>query len=188
MVCICCLLLKYRQFSRIFLENFKNSILTIFVPLTIIENICFYPTLINFILFRQMAYQLIWVANTCTRLRCTVSEMDSWKTKTAAPWSLPCVISVWPGHWRSEGSYWSLSGVMVPIISQINTLNVCVPMPTHCTIIRFRFQARWIDGVRCGLFSNHTPLGQTTFVWDEYLYSVLEKVVRVTISVTVCVV
>ena len=34
-----------------------------FVPLTIIENICFYPTLINFILFRQMAYQLIWVAN-----------------------------------------------------------------------------------------------------------------------------
>ena len=31
--------------------------------LTRIENICFYPTSINFILFRQMAYQLIWVAN-----------------------------------------------------------------------------------------------------------------------------
>ena len=26
----------------------------------------------------------------------------------------------------------------------------------------FRFHARWIDGVECGLFSNHAPLGQTT--------------------------
>ena len=38
----------------------------------------------------------------------------------------------------------------------------CVPMPTHCTITRFRFHARRIDGVECGLFSNHAPLGQTT--------------------------
>ena len=37
-----------------------------------------------------------------------------------------------------------------------------VPMPTHCTITRFGFRARRIDGVECGLFSNHTPLGQTT--------------------------
>ena len=39
---------------------------------------------------------------------------------------------------------------------------VCVPMPTHCTITRFWFHARWIDGVKCGLFSNHAPLRQTT--------------------------
>ena len=39
---------------------------------------------------------------------------------------------------------------------------VCVPMPTHCTITCFRFHTRWIDGVKCGLFSNHAPLGQTT--------------------------
>ena len=64
MLCICSLFLKYRKLSRIFLENFKNLILTIFVPVTVIENICFYPILINFILFHQMAYQLIWVANT----------------------------------------------------------------------------------------------------------------------------
>ena len=32
-------------------------------------------------------------------------------------------------------------------------------------------------------------LGRPYYVWDEYLYSVLEKVeVRVTVSVTVCVV
>ena len=43
-------------------------------------------------------------------------------------------------------------------------VDVCmyVPMPTHCTITRFGFHARWIDGVECGLFSNHAPLGQTT--------------------------
>ena len=63
MLCICSLFHKCRKLSRIFLENFKNSILTVFVPLTTIENICFYSTLINFILFRQMSYQLIWVAN-----------------------------------------------------------------------------------------------------------------------------
>ena len=58
-------------------------------------------------------------------------------------------------------------------------------MPTHCTITCFEFHARWIDGAKCGLFSNHAP----HYVWDEYLYSVLEKVeVRVTVSVTVCVV
>ena len=39
---------------------------------------------------------------------------------------------------------------------------VCVSMPTHCTITCFGFHARWIDGVKCGLFSNHAPLGQTT--------------------------
>ena len=63
MVGICSFFLKCRKSSRIFLENFKNSILTIFVPLNIIENIWFYTTLINFTLFRQMAYQLSWVAN-----------------------------------------------------------------------------------------------------------------------------
>ena len=70
---------------------------------------------------------------------------------------------------------------------QYSNFAMCVPMPTHCTITCFGFHARWIDGVECGLFSNHAPLGQT--LWDEYLYSVREKAeVRVTVSVTVCVV
>ena len=65
---------------------------------------------------------------------------------------------------------------------------VCVPMPTHCTITCFGFHARRINGVKCDLFSNHAPLGQTTLCLGEYLYRVLEKVeVRVTVSVTVCV-
>ena len=65
-----------------------------------------------------------------------------------------------------------------------------VPMPTHCTIMRFGFHARWIDGVKCGLFlESRTAWGRPHYVWDEYLYSVLEKVeVRVTVSITVCVV
>ena len=57
--------------------------------------------------------------------------------------------------------------------------------------MRFGFHARWIDGVKCGLFSNHAPLGRPHYMWDEYLYSELEKVeVKVTVSapVTVCVV
>ena len=37
-----------------------------------------------------------------------------------------------------------------------------VPMPTHCTIMRFGFHARQIDGVECGIFFNHALLGQTT--------------------------
>ena len=39
---------------------------------------------------------------------------------------------------------------------------VCVLMPTHCTITCFGFHARQIDGIECGLFSNHALLGQTT--------------------------
>ena len=46
----------------------------------------------------------------------------------------------------------------IPVLNKY----VCVPMSTHCTITCFRFHARWIDGVKCGLFSNHAPLGQTT--------------------------
>ena len=40
MRCLCSLFLKYRKLHRIFLENYKTSILTIFVPLTIIEIFC----------------------------------------------------------------------------------------------------------------------------------------------------
>ena len=57
-------------------------------------------------------------------------------------------------------------------ISNFVTSNVCVcvcvcvcvfvPMPTHCTITRFEFHARRIDGVKCGIFSNHVPFVQTT--------------------------
>ena len=39
---------------------------------------------------------------------------------------------------------------------------VCVLMPTHCTIKHFGIRTKRIDGVECGLFSNHAPLGQTT--------------------------
>ena len=45
---------------------------------------------------------------------------------------------------------------------EIDTDILFVPMPTHCTIRGFRFSARRIDGVECGLFANHAPLGQTT--------------------------
>ena len=39
---------------------------------------------------------------------------------------------------------------------------VCVFQSTHCTITCFGFRTRRIDGVECGLFSIHAPLGQTT--------------------------
>ena len=51
---------------------------------------------------------------------------------------------------------------------------VCVPMLTHCTITCFGFCTGQIDGIECGLFSNHTPLGQIE--------------VKVTVCVAVCVV
>ena len=57
-------------------------------------------------------------------------------------------------------------------------------MPTHCTIMRFGFLA-----LSMVYFQITHRLGRPHYVWDEYLYSVLEKVeVRVTVSVTVCVV
>ena len=68
-------------------------------------------------------------------------------------------------------------------------MSECVAMPTHCTIKRIGLRERRIDGVKCGLFSNHAPLGQTTLRVGRYLYSVLEKAeVRMTVSVTVCLV
>ena len=67
-------------------------------------------------------------------------------------------------------------------------VRVCFPMPIHCTITCFRFRARQIDGVECGLFQFMHCLGRSYYMWDEYLYSVLEEVeVRMTVSVTVCV-
>ena len=42
-------------------------------------------------------------------------------------------------------------------------LNVCLfQCQTHCTIMRFGFRTRRIDGIKHGLFSNHATLGQTT--------------------------
>ena len=61
----------------------------------------------------------------------------------------------------------------------LESKNYCFPMPTHCTIKRFGSRARRINGFECGLFLNYTPLGQTTS---------REVEVRVTVSVTVCVV
>ena len=48
------------------------------------------------------------------------------------------------------------------VVWTIRKYYLFVPMPTHCTITRFGFRARWIDGIECGLFSNHAALGQTT--------------------------
>ena len=45
---------------------------------------------------------------------------------------------------------------------QIYNINVCLPMPTHCTITHFGFRTRQKDGVKCGLFSNHALLVQIT--------------------------
>ena len=39
---------------------------------------------------------------------------------------------------------------------------VATSFGNYCTIMRFGFLARQIDGIECGLFSNHAPLGQTT--------------------------
>ena len=56
----------------------------------------------------------------------------------------------------------------------IYSICVCVPMPTHCTIMHFGFRARQINGIECGLFFQIMPhLGRPHYVWDEYLYSVL---------------
>ena len=53
--------------------------------------------------------------------------------------------------------------------SEIITKYCLFQMPTHFTIMHFDFHTRRIDGIECGLFSNHVP----HYVWDEYLYSVL---------------
>ena len=41
----------------------------------------------------------------------------------------------------------------------------------NCTIMCLGFCTRWIDGVECGLFFIHAPLGQTKFcvrqMWDD---------------------
>ena len=50
---------------------------------------------------------------------------------------------------------------------------MCVPMPTHCYITCFGFHARWIDGVECGLFSNHAPLGQIKYLFVNQRIDVL---------------
>ena len=66
---------------------------------------------------------------------------------------------------------------------------VCVPMPTHCTITRFGFQQGENIALSVVYFRITHRLGRPHYVWGEYLYSLLEKVeVRVTVSVTVCVV
>ena len=51
---------------------------------------------------------------------------------------------------------------LVTYIDSMTNLFMFVSMPTHYTITCFGFRARQIDGIECGLFSNHAPLGQTT--------------------------
>ena len=62
--------------------------------------------------------------------------------------------------------------------------NVCV-----CSNANPLFHARWIEALSVVYFRITHRLGRPHCVWDEYLYSVREKVeVRVTVSVTVHVV
>ena len=62
---------------------------------------------------------------------------------------------------------------MLIITCIIKCVCVCFLMPTHCTITHFGFHARRIDDIKCGLFSYHAPLEQTTLCfWDKYLYTV----------------
>ena len=68
---------------------------------------------------------------------------------------------------------------------------VCVcSNANYCAIARFGFHVRcdyMALSVVYFLINHH--LGKPHYVWDEYLYSVLEKVqVRMTVCVTVCVV
>ena len=51
---------------------------------------------------------------------------------------------------------------IITIVNKCVCVCVCFPMPTHCTIACFGFHARRINGIECGLFSIHAPLGQTT--------------------------
>ena len=44
---------------------------------------------------------------------------------------------------------------------------------SNCTITCFGFHARRIDGVKCGLFSNHAPLGQNHITCVKSICSVL---------------
>ena len=66
---------------------------------------------------------------------------------------------------------------------------VCVLMLTHCTITRFGFRARQIDGIEYGLFSIYAPLGQTTLrVGRVSVQCIGVSQVRVILCVSVCVV
>ena len=72
------------------------------------------------------------------------------------PGSLECRLD----FWKEKEVTWSRSGESCGC-SNIGMF-VLFQMPTHCTITRFGFHARQINGIKCGLFSNHAPLGQTT--------------------------
>ena len=78
-------------------------------------------------------------------------------------------ISFWVLHSRTplttaprsrwENKFHNLTILVIQSVQK----NVCLfLMPIHCTITRFGFHARWIDGVNRGLFSIHAPLGETT--------------------------
>ena len=54
-----------------------------------------------------------------------------------------------------------MSGIEGEVVVGNDVCCLLDPMPTHCTITHFGFHARWINGVKFGLFSNHAPLGQT---------------------------
>ena len=96
------------------------------------------------------------------------------KARTTQQWQETNVldfISTW--DWPSvspdlnllDYKLWSKAsgdGLQVETSQYWKSVCVCVPMPTHCTIMRFRFHARWIDGIKCCLFLNHASFGQTT--------------------------
>ena len=48
------------------------------------------------------------------------------------------------------------------ILMHVQIVCVCVFQCQPTALMHFGFHARWPDGVKCCLFSNHAPLGQTT--------------------------
>ena len=66
-------------------------------------------------------------------------------------------------------------------------MSVCSNADPTAPLHASGFHARQIDGVECGLFSIHAPLGQTTLCVRRYPYDVMEEVeVRVTVCGSVC--
>ena len=82
-----------------------------------------------------------------------------------------------------EGPHWAVEPEMM--------MKTCVYilMPTHCTTSASGSTQGGQMALGVVYFQITHRLGRPHYVWDEYLYSVLEKVeVRVTVCETVCVV
>ena len=64
------------------------------------------------------------------------------------------------------------------IVIKARIFVLCVPMPTHCTIMCFGFRARQIEGIECGLFSTHAPLGPDHITYGTTICTVYWRKLR----------